>query len=165
MDSLAIFLTQLIMSIGVYALLAKWVVSPWLKTKAVPVALMILIAPHAMRHIGLTFLVPSVTDPAIPASFAFTTAWGDFASAVLAIVCLFALKNSWRLALPLVWLFNIVGTVDLITALSQAEAVPMLAGTWYIPTFIVPLLLVTHYLIFVRLFKLFQISNESTLIK
>ena len=151
MDSLAIFLTQLMMSIGVYSLLAKWVVSPWLKNKALPVALMILIAPHAMRHIGLTFLVPSVTDPAIPANFAFMTAWGDFSSVVLAIVCLFALNNSWRLALPLVWLFNIVGTVDLITALSQAEAVPMLAGTWYIPTFFVPLLLVTHYLIFVRL--------------
>jgi hypothetical protein len=153
MESLAIFLTQLIMSIGVYALLAKWVLSPWLSNKAMPIALMILIAPHAMRHIGLTFLVPSVTDPAIPLSFAFMTAWGDFASAVLAIACLFALKNSWRLALPLVWLFNVVGSVDLITALSQAEAVPMLAGTWYIPTFFVPLLLVTHYMIFVRLLK------------
>ncbi len=153
MDSLGVFLTQLIMSIGVYALLAKWVVSPWLKNKALPVALMILIAPHAMRHIGLTFLVPSVTDPAIPVSFAFLTAWGEVASAVLAIASLFARKNSWRLAMPLVWLFNVVGTVDLITALSQANAVPMLAGTWYIPTFFVPLLLVTHYLIFVRLLK------------
>jgi hypothetical protein len=153
MESLAIFLTQLIMSVGVYSLLAKWVLSPWLSNKAMPIALMILIAPHAMRHIGLTFLVPSVTDPTIPLSFAFMTAWGDFASAVLAIACLFALKNSWRLALPLVWLFNIVGSVDLITALSQGVAVPMLAGTWYIPTFLVPLLLVTHYMIFVRLLK------------
>jgi hypothetical protein len=151
MSSLAIFLTQLIMSIGVYSLLAKWVVSPWLKNKPLSVALMILIAPHAMRHIGLTFLVPSVADPAIPVSFAFMTAWGDFASAVLAIGCLFALKNSWRLWLPLVWIFNIFGAVDLITALSQAEAVPTLAGTWYIPTFFVPLLLVTHFMIFVRL--------------
>lgn len=151
MDSLPIFLTQLIISIVVFSLLAKWVITPWLKTKAIPIALMILIAPHALRHIGLTFLVPSVTDPEIPASFAFTTAWGDFISGVLAIVCLLALNNRWRLAVPLVWLFNIIGTVDLITALSQADAVPMLAGTWYIPTFFVPLLLVTHYLIFVRL--------------
>jgi len=159
MDSLTIFLTQLIMSIGVYSLLAKWVVSPWLRNKALPIALMILIAPHAMRHIGLTFLVPSVTDPDIPLSFAFMTAWGDFVSGVLAIACLFALKNGWRLAFPLVWLFNIVGTADLVTALSQAEAVPMLAGTWYIPTFFVPLLLVTHYLIFLLLLKRNQSQN------
>jgi len=160
MDSLAIFLTQLFMSIVVYSLLAKWVVSPWLKTKALRIALMILIAPHAMRHVGLTFLVPSVTDPSIPENFAFLTAWGDLASAILAITCLFGLNNSWRLALPLVWLFNIVGVVDLITALSQAEAVPLLAGTWYIPTFFVPLLLVSHYLIFLWLFKLHQRDNE-----
>lgn len=159
MDSLAIFLTQLLMSVAVYSLLAKWVVSPWLKNKALPIALMILIAPHAMRHIGLTFLVPSVTDPAIPLSFAFMTAWGDFVSGVLAIVCLFALKNSWRLAFPLVWLFNIVGTADLVAALSQANAVPMLAGTWYIPTFFVPLLLVTHCLIFLLLLKRNQSQN------
>jgi hypothetical protein len=135
------------------SMLEKRVISPWLKSKAMPVALMILIAPHAMRHIGLTFLVPSVTDPAIPAKFAFMTAWGDFASAVLAITCLFALKHSWRFALPLVWLFNIVGTVDFITSLGQADAGSMLAGTLDIPTYFVPLLLVTHYLIFVRLLK------------
>lgn len=161
MDSLPIFLTQLIMSIVVFTLLAKWVLTPWLKTKAIPIALMILIAPHALRHVGLTFLVPSVTDPAIPASFAFTTAWGDFISAVLAIACLFALNNRWSLAVPLVWLFNIIGTVDLIAALSQAEAVPMLAGTWYIPTFFVPLLLVTHYLIFVRLLTQIKVRSHE----
>jgi hypothetical protein len=153
MGSLEIFLTQLVMSLAVYTLLAKWVISPWLKSKAMSVALMILIAPHALRHVGLTFLVPSVSDPSLPASFAFTTAWGDFVSAILAIVCLFALKHSWRLALPLVWVFNLLGTVDLVMALSQADVVPLLAGTWYIPTFFVPLLLVTHGMIFVRLVK------------
>jgi len=153
MPTLSIFLTQLLMTIAVYSLLTKWVLSPWLASKPVPVALMILIAPHAIRHIGLTFLVPSVTDSAIPAEFAFTTAWGDFISALLAISCLFALKHSWRFAMPLVWVFNIVGSVDLIVALSHADAVPTLGGTWYIPTFLVPLLLVTHYQIFARLLK------------
>jgi uncharacterized integral membrane protein len=57
------------------------------------------------------------------------------------------------LALPLVWLFSIVGTVDLANALRQAEAVPYLLTTWYIPTFVVPLLLVTHGMIFARLIK------------
>ena len=161
MPTLSIFLIQLLMTIAVFSLLSKWVISPWLAAKAVPVALMILIAPHALRHIGLTFLVPSVTNPAIPADFAFTTAWGDFISALLAIASLFALKQSWRFAVPLVWVFSIVGSVDLIFALSHAQAVPTLGGTWYIPTFLVPLLLVTHYQIFVRLIKQRRLSESG----
>jgi hypothetical protein len=161
MDSLAVFMIQLMMSIFVYSLLAKWVISPWLQGKAMTISLMILIAPHTLRHIGLTFLVPSVTDPLIPANFAFMAAWGDFISAVLAIACLLMLKNAWRLTLPLVWLFNIIGTIDLIAALSQAEAVPMLSGTWYIPTFFVPLLLVSHVMIFARLRQLHKTDNHS----
>ena len=53
----------------------------------------------------------------------------------------------------LVWIFNIVGTVDLIYALSHADAVPDLGATWYIPTFLVPLLVVNHFMIFVRLIR------------
>ncbi len=53
----------------------------------------------------------------------------------------------------LVWLFNIVGTVDLFNALRQAEVISNLGTTWLIPTFVVPILLVTHGLIFIRLFQ------------
>ncbi len=53
----------------------------------------------------------------------------------------------------LVWLFNIVGTVDLFNALRQAEVISNLGTTWLIPTFLVPILLVTHGLIFIRLFR------------
>lgn len=153
MDTLAIFLTQLSMSLFVYVLLAKWVVSPWLKQKSASIALMILVAPHTIRHIGLSFMVPSVTDPTILQSFAQMTAWGDFISGLLAIIVLFSLKYQWSMAKMLVWLFNIVGTLDLLKALSHAEVVPTLAGTWYIPTFLVPLLLVSHMMIFARLIK------------
>lgn len=158
MDTLLIFLIQLIMSLFVYSLFAKWVVSPWLKDKAMHIALMILIAPHATRHVGLTFLVPSVTNPLIPVDFAFLTAWGDFTSGLLAILALLALKNNWRFTIPLVWIFNITGSADLVTALSRGDAVPTLAGTWYIPTFWVPILLVTHFMIFIRLIKIFNRS-------
>lgn len=153
MQTLEIFLIQLIMSIFVFILLAKWAISPWLNEKAANIAMMILVAPHAIRHIGLTFLIPSVTEPSLSQAFAFTTAWGDFVSAVLAIIVLFALKHNIKAAIPLLWLFNIIGTIDLIMALSQADVVSMLGGTWYIPTFFVPLLLVTHGMIFVRLFS------------
>ena len=35
---------------------------------------------------------------------------------------------------------------------SHAQAVPHLGAAWYIPTFLVPVLLVTHFMIFTRLF-------------
>jgi len=74
-------------------------------------------------------------------------------SGLLAIVVLVTLRKNWNLALPLAWLFNIVGTMDLLNALSNTDAVPHLGATWFIPTFFVPLLLVTHVMIFARLLK------------
>ncbi|MEE8056050.1 MAG: hypothetical protein V3T38_08400, partial [Gammaproteobacteria bacterium] len=56
-------------------------------------------------------------------------------------------------ALALVWLFNIVGTVDLLNALRHVNVAPAFGAAWYIPTFLVPLLLVTHFMIFVRLLR------------
>jgi len=69
----------------------------------------------------------------LPSFFATTVAYGDLVSGLLALLALVALRGGWGLALPLVWLFNIVGTVDLLHALRQADAVPDLGATWYIP--------------------------------
>ncbi len=153
MDTLAIFGLQLVLSLIVYALIAKWYVSPWLAEKPIHQALTPLIFPHALRHLGLTFFVSGVVAQPLPTFFAYTAAYGDLVSGLLALLSLVALRGGWGLALPLVWLFNIIGTVDLLNALRQADAVPHLGTTWYIPTFVVPLLLVTHVMIFARLLR------------
>ncbi len=153
MDTLAVFGLQLVLSLVVYALMAKWYVTPWLAKKPIHSALIALTFPHAFRHIGLAFLVPGLVAQPLPSSFAFAAAYGDFVSGLLALLSLLALRGRWRLALPLVWLFNIVGTVDLLNALRQADAVPHLLTTWYIPTFIVPVLLVTHVMMFALLLR------------
>ena len=75
---------------------------------------------------------------------------------MLAILALIALRGGWRVALPLVWLFSIVGTVDLFYAVFRGlsvGAVENMGATWYIPTFIVPALLVTHFMVFARLLR------------
>ena len=151
MDALLVFGLQFVMSVAVCALMARWFVSPWLADKPTKFALTVLIAPHAFRHIGLTFFVPSVTAGALPQGFAFAAAYGDFISALLAVASLIALRSGWRFAIPLIWIFNIFGVVDLMNALRQADAVPLLGAMWFVPTFVVPLLLVTHALIFLRL--------------
>ncbi|MEE8256455.1 MAG: hypothetical protein V3R60_01070, partial [Acidobacteriota bacterium] len=89
----------------------------------------------------------------LPKGFAYPAAYGDLVSGLLALLSLVALRGGWGLALPLVWLFNIVGTVDLLNALRQADVVADLGAAWYIPTVLVPALLVTHFMIFARLLK------------
>ncbi len=153
MDALAIFGLQLVFSLVVWSLIAKWLFVPWLENKSPHQALFWLTLPHAFRHIGMVFLVPGIAAQPLPDSFAIPAAFGDLISALLALLVLIALRADWARALVLVWIFNIVGTVDLLYALSHADAVPDLGATWYIPTFLVPLLLVTHFMIFVRLFK------------
>ncbi len=153
MDALAIFGLQLVFSLVVWGLIAKWLFVPWLENKSPHQALFWLTLPHAFRHVGMVFLVPGIAAQPLPDSFAIPAAYGDLISALLALLALIALRADWARALVLVWIFNIVGTVDLLYALSHADAVPDLGATWYIPTFLVPLLLVTHFVIFVRLFR------------
>lgn len=153
MDIMAIFGTQFLLSLLVFGLIARWYVSPWLADKSVHGALAILLLPHAFRHVGLLFVVPAFVDPRLDTSFANMTAYGDLASAVLAILSLLLLRAGWSVAVPVVWIFNLVGTVDLVNALRQADNVPALGVAWFIPTFVVPVLLVTHFMVFARLIR------------
>ncbi|MBL4603690.1 MAG: hypothetical protein JKY84_13165 [Emcibacteraceae bacterium] len=153
MDILTIFILQVFFSILVWSLLAKWILAPALEGLSLNKSLFWLTLPHASRHVGMVFLVPGVVMETLPSSFAVTTAYGDLLSAILAIITMIALRAGWSGVLALVWVFNIVGTVDLLAALSHPEAVPFLAGAWYIPTLWVPLLLVSHFMIFVRLVR------------
>ncbi len=153
MDTQAIFGRQFFLSLVVWGQIAKWLVTPWLETKSPHQALFWLTLPHAFRHLGMVFLVPGVVAQTLPGSFAAPAAYGDLVTGVLALLALIALRTGWRGALALVWVFNVVGTVDLLNALRQANAVPDLGAAWYIPTFFVPLLLVTHFMIFSRLLR------------
>ncbi len=152
MDMLAIFGLQIFLSLVLYSLLAKWFLAPWLKGMTQRQGLFWLTLPHATRHVGMVFLVPGVVSPSLPHGFAVSAAYGDFAAGVLAMFVLVALRSPWAGTTTLVWLFNIVGTVDLMNALRHTHAVSHLGAAWYIPTFLVPVLLVTHVMIFARLF-------------
>ncbi len=153
MDTQAIFGLQFVMSLVVWGLIAKWLLAPWLAKMPPHDALFWLTLPHAFRHIGMVFLVPGVVAQPLPAAFAMPAAYGDLVTGVLALLALVALRTGWVGALALVWLFNIVGTVDLLNALRHVNVAPAFGAAWYIPTFLVPLLLVTHFMIFVRLLR------------
>jgi hypothetical protein len=109
---------------------------------------------HSMRHLGLMFLTRGATFPGMPPECVNPAAFGDLITAVLAFAAIpFVLRGS-RLAKPTVWIFNIFGTLDLLTAIITATIynAPVAMGpAYWIPSFWVPLLLVTHYVTFVLL--------------
>ena len=129
MDTLTIFGLQFVLSLIGYAILAKWFVSPWLAGKPLHQALIPLAFPHVSRHIGLVFFVSGVVAQPLPNGFVYPAAYGDLTAGLLALLSLVALRGGWSLALPLVWLFNIVGTVDLLYALSDPNVPPGLGVT------------------------------------
>ncbi|MFV2032531.1 MAG: hypothetical protein ACC663_08545 [Gammaproteobacteria bacterium] len=149
----AIFLLQFVSSILVMGLLAKWLLAPQLAKLPIKQALFWLTLPHAFRYIGMVFLVPGVVAQPLPESFAIPAAYGDLLAAILALLALVALRNRLAGAIAAVWLFNIVGTVDLLNALRHTDVAQYFGSTWYIPTMIVPVLLITHFMIFVRLLR------------
>ena len=57
-----------------------------------------------------------------------------------------------KLSAASLWLFNIVGAVDLLNAYYQGNRISLVPGqlgmAYVIPTLVVPLLLVTHALVF-----------------
>ncbi len=150
MDNLILPLS-IVLAVVSYSLIAKWYVMPWLAPLSRKEALTPLLLLHSSRFIGLAFLIPGVTSVPLDPRFANPAAWGDLLAAVLALIALLALRLEWSAAVPLVWIFNIEGTLDLLNALFQGMRYAPnsdLGATYFIPAVIVPALLVTHFIVF-----------------
>ena len=153
MPVVALFGLSIVMSFiasGITAWLFLW---PWLRNKPRDDALLRLLVPHTFRFLGLSFLVPGVVSPNLSRAFAAPAAYGDLIAAVLALAALLGLRARAIWALPLIWLFNLWGTADLLNAYYQgalgARINPgALGAAFFIPTALVPPLLIIHGLIF-----------------
>jgi hypothetical protein len=123
---------------------------PAVRTLPLTRALRPLLLLHSFRFIGLAFLVPGVVWPDLPAAFARPAAYSDLIAAVLALLSLATLHS--RVGIVLVWVFNIWGSADLLFAFYQGligvRLTPGQLATYFIPTVVVPLLLITHGLVF-----------------
>jgi hypothetical protein len=108
---------------------------------------------NSFRFFGLAFLLPGFVGPSLPQSFATPAAYGDLATALLAILALLTVRARF-LFWPLVWLFNLVGLADLIIDTARAVSVnlPSVAGQlgagYAIPMLYVPALFWIHLLAF-----------------
>ena len=92
----------------------------------------------------------------MPPEFAYPAAIGDFITALLAFTAIPSVMNNSPRARSRVWLFNVVGTLDLVLAITLAtiyKAPPYMGAAYWIPAFWVPALLVTHYIVFIVLVR------------
>jgi hypothetical protein len=113
---------------------------------------------HSFRFFGLVFILPGIVGPNLPASFGVFSAYGDFATGVLAVLALLTARIR-----PLFWTlvvaFNLTGVVDIVVDYYHAiqsglAAMPAQFGVTYaIPILYVPLLMITHAVAFYLLVR------------
>lgn len=119
--------------------------------------LRLLAAFHAFRFFGMNFLVTGFVSPELNSDFAAKVGWGDLIAAALALLSMAALSARWSLAIPMIWVFNIWGTLDLLSAYylgaTQLRDPGLMGAGIYVPALYVPLLLVSHLMIFLLLVK------------
>jgi hypothetical protein len=87
---------------GIVVALYLW---PQLRERSLAEAMRPLLILHSFRYVGLSFLVPGVVSPDLPAAWARPAAYGDIIAAILALLALAGLNS--RLGTPLVWVFNV----------------------------------------------------------
>ena len=149
-------LINLVLSLVAFSLVAKWYVLPRLAGAPVRAALEPFLLLHSFRHIGLMFLAGGAVQTTLPEAFSRPAAFGDLAASILAFVSLLALRRGWSSALGFVWVFNVVGTLDLFNAVGRGvmhDAASGMGATFWIPSLAVPALLVTHALMFILLVR------------
>ena len=150
MQSQFAFFVSIAFSVIAWGVVTARYIWPELRLRSRAEALRPLLILHSFRFIGLAFLVPGVVSPDVPSAFAQSAAYGDIIAAILALLALTSLSG--RAGIVITWIFSLWGTADLFNAFYQANHAGLTAGqlgsTYFIPTFIVPLLLITHGLAF-----------------
>jgi hypothetical protein len=144
------FFVSIAFSLIAWGIVTARYIWPQLRLRERAEALRPLLILHSFRFIGLAFLVPGVVSPDLPTAFAHSAAYGDMIAAVLALLSLLLLPSAAGVAAT--WIFSLWGAADLFNAFYQANHAGLLAGqlgaTFFLPTLVVPLLLITHGLAF-----------------
>ncbi len=141
----------------VFALIAKWYIWPRIKGRGLKLAMTPLLLYACLRVNGLMFLMPGLVSPELPGAFAVPTAYGDLTAVILALLALAFIRYESALAVPTLWLFNIVGLLDLIYAnistFKDHVDPAQLGSAYYLAVLNVPAMVVVHVMIFAYLLR------------
>jgi len=152
-----LFGVQFTFSLVLFALVAKWYIAPVLAKLPLSQALVPLFLVHALRYLPSSAFAPGQVGAAVPMDAMATIAYGDLASAVLAVIVALFLRYQWSGAISLAWIVNILTAADwlyagFVAASRQLVSYPM-GGNWYIINYYVPMIGVIHVMVFARLLK------------
>jgi hypothetical protein len=140
------FFVSIAFSFVAWGIVTARYIWPELRNRQRAEALRPLLMLHSFRFIGLSFLVPGVVSPDLPDAFAHPAAYGDLVAAIFALLALLLLPGATGVAAT--WIFNVWGSIDILNAFYQANHAGLLAGqlgaAFFLPTLVVPLLLITH---------------------
>ena len=120
---------------------------------------------HLVRVIiGTVFLVLYTSDD-LPAEFAIRGGWGDIAVGLTAVIAAMAIPAATALRRRVLFGWNTLGLLDILLVFVTAQrvlffgddpdAISILAEFPFLlaPLFVVPLVLITHFVIFARLWR------------
>lgn len=141
----------------VFGLIAKWYIWPNIKDRAIKTALTPLLLYACLRVNGLMFLMPGLVSPELPSAFAIPTAYGDLAAVLLALLALACVRLESPFAVPVLWLFNILGLLDLIYGNISSMVAGVDPAQWstayYLVVLNVPAMVVVHVLMIAYLLR------------
>ncbi len=151
-----IIVLNLVANTAIFYVAARLYLLPLIPRVRVQHILVPILLLHSTRHLGMMFLTRGATYPGLPTEFAYPAAFGDLITAVLAFAAIPMVVRRSGLAKPTVWIFNIFGSIDLLTAITLATIhnAPVAMGpAYWIPAVAVPALIVTHYVTFILLLR------------
>ena len=148
---------QLLLSLFVCAIIAKWYAWPSLAKLPRNSALIPLLFVHVFRYVGMTLLVTGVLDPKLPRDFLSAAAYGDLLAAALALAS--SSPSGATGGLPFRWCGwpthrRFADLLNGVRGVLQLNVPSFnLSTVWYIYTFYAPLVVVSHLMIFWILIK------------
>jgi hypothetical protein len=155
----SILMINLLASSYVFYLAAQHYIGSRVHAKSLEQVARPILVLNMLRHLGLMFLAPGVVQPGMPILFALPAALGDCLAALLALACWRALNNRSPSALAWLWLFNIIGLLDMFMAIGlsrYAQVAPFMGAAYWIPAFWVPMIIVSHIMLFKQLLAVRQ---------
>lgn len=164
MDNFTILNMQAIAGLATFYLAFRWWVFPRLAKLSIYDALVPLVLFHGTRYLGMVFLVDTQVYDAFPDDLALTIGLWDYTTAILAIITAIALRNKWKFAILLTWVFNIVGFTDLLVAFPQVFGIKFynydIGTMWWAFVTIGLINVIIHIYIFYRLFRPNQVLES-----
>lgn len=155
-DASAQVVAATVWTVTALALLACWKISP-IRVWALNVDLRWLVLFHVTRLFAGAYFLLLCQRGQLPCGFARTAGWGDIVIAVLAVAVVGAMRTEFAKPILLTW--NTLGLIDIVFVVFSALRFGL--QDWQsmralrelplslLPTFLVPLIIASHVLIFV----------------